>query len=297
MDFLDVKDAFFLHLQSVKRASVHTVRNYISDIDHFIEYVSQGEDQCDISSLSKANIRRYITYLSGVRLQKRSIARKISSLRALCRYCHREKIFSVDPMEHIESPKIEKKVPVFLSYAQVEHFLSLPDVTTVFGLRDKAILELLYSSGIRIGELALVNKEDINAHNLHIRIRGKGKKERVIPVTPMALSWIQKYLSHPDRIYQGNGAEAVFLNKFGKRISLRSLDRLTAGYCRQSGFAAHITPHVIRHTIATHWLEGGMDLKTIQTILGHSTMATTTIYTEVRSSLKKKVIAENHPRG
>ena len=171
------------------------------------------------------------------------------------------------------------------------------------GFRDRVIIELFYSSGLRVSELCALNREDVILPNLSMRVKGKGKKERIIPITKNASRWLHDYLNHPDR-YAGSSTfqpqhdpQAIFLNKWGRRLSARSVDRLFRRYLLSSGIAATVTPHTIRHTIATHWLENGMDLKTIQGILGHSSLSTTTIYTKVSTKLKKEVYNKAHPRA
>ncbi|MEI8126108.1 MAG: tyrosine-type recombinase/integrase, partial [Parachlamydiaceae bacterium] len=165
------------------------------------------------------------------------------------------------------------------------------------------IMELFYSSGLRISELVALDRQDIDLKNLLIKLKGKGKKERIVPITKNVAGWIETYLSNPERYsnMEGHVAEvdhdAVFLNKFGERLSARSVDRNFAADLKKSGLAGKVTPHTLRHTIATHWLERGMDLKTIQTILGHSSLETTTIYTKVSQGLKQKVYQAAHPRA
>ena len=154
-------------------------------------------------------------------------------------------------------------------------------------------MELLYSSGLRLSELLGLNRKNFNERALSINVYGKGKKERIVPITNTAAKWIRDYLNHPER----NNEEALFLNRWGKRLSARSLDRIFAAYLKKSGLSERITPHTIRHTIATHWLENGMDLKTIQLILGHASLATTTIYTHVSQRIKREVYNKTHPRA
>jgi integrase/recombinase XerC len=315
LELISAKEQFLEYLVVIKRASAHTVRNYELDIQAFANFVSKGlctnkmldstgqgfrnvEICLGIDALNRQNLRKFVSHEALRNLSRKSLARRLSSLRSFCAFCCREKILASDPMETIESPKLDKRIPVFLTYAQVERFLQLPDISTVLGLRDRAIMELFYSSGIRVSELVGVNRKDIDHAEEMIVIRGKGKKERIIPVTPNALQWVSLYCHHPKRCCNGlNDHEPVFLNSRGGRLTGRSVDRMFKHYLVLSGFSDRITPHVIRHTIATHWLDGGMDLKTIQALLGHSSMATTTIYTAVSGTLKKKVIADLHPRS
>jgi integrase/recombinase XerC len=226
---------------------------------------------------------------------KKTTARKLSSLRSFFNFALSKKWIEVSPVEDLENPKFEKKIPASISYEQVEALFSQPDTSEILGFRDRTIMELLYSSGLRVSELAQLNKEDLNLPQLLIKLKGKGKKERIVPITKSSATWIQDYLNHPER--EAMDPEALFLNKHGGRLTTRSIDRHFARYLKASGLAASVTPHTIRHTIATHWLEHGMDLKTIQMLLGHTSLSTTTIYTQVSPKLKKSVYDEAHPRA
>ena len=198
---------------------------------------------------------------------------------------------------------MDRRIPVSLSYQQVQKLFEQPDTTNYLGFRDRAIMELFYSSGLRVSELVGLNRSDFDHENLTIRVRGKGKKERLIPTTKNAATWVKAYLDHPERHqdFEGHQAqqdpEAIFLNKLGTRLTPRSVDRNFEKYLKGSGLGERVTPHTIRHSIATHWLENGMDLKTIQVILGHRSVAATTIYTRVSPKLKKEVYDEAHPRA
>lgn len=293
----ETKMKFLDYLRVVKNVSEHTIRNYGLDLKDFEAY-SQG---ASLDKIDKKIIRGYLSKLNIKGVKKRTILRKLSSLRSFFKYLMKEQRLSFNPMEEIESPKLEKTIPIALSYNQVERLLEQPDAKTYLGFRDRCIMELFYSSGLRLSELIGLNRADVDPANLTLRVRGKGKKERVIPMTKNAAGWVMKYLHHPEREVKGEDHQpqvddqAVFLNKWGTRLSVRSVDRGFKQYLLKSGLATKITPHTIRHTIATHWLEKGMDLKTIQTLLGHSCLVTTTIYTHVSPKLKKEVYDKTHP--
>ncbi len=292
----DVKTAishFLEYLRVVKNASPHTLRNYGMDLEIFNEHLKEKP----LKSIDKREVRSFLAALTEKQAKKRTILRRLSSLRSFFHYLCREKLIDSDPMEEIDSPKLEKTLPASLSYEQVERLFALPDTTCHLGLRDRCIMELFYSSGLRISELASLNRADFNAAHLQVRVMGKGKKQRVVPITQTAAAWIQKYLADPERDSIEEDSAAIFLNKWGKRITTRSIDRKFEEYLKASGLSGKITPHTIRHTIATHWLEKGMDLKTIQTLLGHSSLATTTIYTQVSTRLKREVYDKAHPRA
>jgi integrase/recombinase XerC len=302
---------FLDYLQSVRGASEHTIRSYAHDLHVFALFLTSNDaksvsphvdgtselPKISLHSIDRKTIRAFIISERDRAISKRSVARRLSSLRTFFRYCLRERLIESNPMDAIDSPKLDRTVPHSLSYSQIEHFFNLPDISTSLGLRDRAIMELFYSSGLRVSELAGLNRKDLDKEELLLLVRGKGKKERIIPITENAAKWMTAYLTNEERLAVQEDPEAIYLNRFGKRLTTRSIDRLFCFYLAKSGFADTITPHVIRHTIATHWLEQGMDLKTIQVLLGHSSMATTTIYTEVSSDLKKRVVAALHPRA
>lgn len=285
MNFSEAIFRFLDHLRLVKGASEHTLRAYSIDLEGFSLFAKE--------EVSKKSVRRYLASLHEKGASPRTILRRLSSLRSFFQFAVKEGLAKENPAEEIESPKKPRRLPVSLQYAQVELLLSQPDLTTLLGLRDRAMMELLYSSGLRLSELLGLNRKNFNERGLSINVYGKGKKERIVPITNTAAKWIRDYLNHPER----NNDEALFLNRWGKRLSARSLDRIFAVYLKKSGLSERITPHTIRHTIATHWLENGMDLKTIQLILGHASLATTTIYTHVSQRIKREVYNKTHPRA
>lgn len=299
MSFNTTKNQFLEYLKVVKNASVHTIRNYAIDLDCLQKFLNDDS----MEKIDRKTLRNFLAQQTALKQHKKTVVRRLSTFRSFFKYALEHKIIKANPTETLDTPKLEKKIPSPLSYDQVKMLFELPNINTYLGLRDRAILELFYSSGLRISELVALNRQDIDFNNLFIKLKGKGKKERIIPITRNAAQWIQSYLENPERHYTIDGhlseadSEAVFLNKLGKRLSARSIDRHFEAYLKQSGLAGRATPHTLRHTIATHWLEKGMDLKTIQTLLGHSALATTTIYTKVSNTLKVKVYNESHPRA
>jgi integrase/recombinase XerC len=245
--------------------------------------------------VSKRSIRRYLAHLYDHQISTRTVLRRLSALRSFYRHAIKEKWVAENPLDEIDSPKKEKRLPVSITYEQVEHLFRQPDLTTYLGLRDRVIMELFYSSGLRLSELTGLNRDDFDARNLVLNIFGKGKKQRQAPITQTAADWLLKYLEHPER--DEKDPRAIFLNARGTRLTPRSVDRNFAAYLKQSGLSERVTPHTIRHTIATHWLEKGMDLKTIQMLLGHTSLSTTTIYTHVSPKLKREVYDKTHPRA
>jgi integrase/recombinase XerC len=288
--FRKVFEQFLEYLKVVKDASRHTLRNYAIDLEAFGKFYHWDAPE----GIDRRTIRSFLAELSNSGKSKRTIARKLSSLRSFFKFLLKQNIIQVDPTEDLETPKLEKKIPPSLAYEQVERLFSQPDISEFLGLRDRAIMELFYSSGLRLSELVSLNITDVDHEALLIKLKGKGKKERIVPITRNASSWLRRYVEHPER---QTTTQPLFLNKYGDRLSDRSVDRKFKEYLKQSSLSARITPHTIRHTIATHWLENGMDLKTIQALLGHSSLATTTIYTQVSTKLKKQVYDAAFPRA
>ena len=321
---------FLQYLTSVKNASEHTVRNYAIDLNALKNFLQveflpdakpedypdkirydqeysarfQGKDATiQLQDIDKKLIRKFLADLYAKGHNKSTIVRRLSSLRTFFKFALSQNLLATNPTEDLDSPKVDKRIPVSLSYEHVQRLLDQPDTSDYLGFRDRTIMELFYSSGLRVSELVDLNRADIDHAQLVIRVRGKGKKERVVPITKNASEWILAYLNHLERHldvekHQAQvDRDAIFLNRLGTRLTSRSVDRSFEKYLKASGLADKVTPHTIRHTIATHWLENGMDLKTIQEMLGHSTLAATTIYTRVSPKLKKEVYDLAHPRA
>lgn len=300
--FEEATDQYLRDLQLVKNASEHTLRNYRLDLQGFEKFVKEeNKKNILISEVDKKHIRAYLAHLAANSATKKTVLRRLSSLRSLFKFLVKKRHVEHNPLDEIESPKLEKKIPPSLTYEQVERFFEQADISTYLGFRDRCIMELFYSSGLRISELVQMDRHHFDSNNLRLKVMGKGKKERIVPITKTAARWLKDYLGHPQRHLdcEEHKAEvdtkAIFLNKWGKRLTVRSIDRHFKAYLKKSGLVHKITPHTIRHTIATHWLEKGMDLKTIQVLLGHSCLATTTIYTQVSSRLKRETYEKAHP--
>ena len=279
---MDLKSQFLTYLEVVKKASPHTLRNYTLDLEAFALFL-KGETP------TKREVRAYLAFLASQGKARKTILRHLSTLRSYFKYLLKEKVIQENPMSDLSQYGSMRSIPHPITYEMVERFFAEPDVTTYLGLRDRAMMELMYSSALRVSEVTELSVQDIQGKM--IKVKGKGKKERLIPMTQSAANWIQKYLSHEER----EASDALFLNHRGGRLTSRSVDRLFAQYRLRAGLAEKVTPHTIRHTIATHWLEKGMDLKTIQVLLGHNSLSTTTIYTQVSTRLKKEVYEKTHP--
>ena len=279
---------FIRYLEIVVNASNHTIRNYRMDLENFAEF---SVNLTSIQEVDKRFIRGYLSHLQKCSLSKRTILRRLSSLRSFYKYLKKEGVVEVNPLLEIESFRREKPIPHPISKEEIKLLFSSPDIKIYQGLRDRTIMEVFYSSGIRLSELASLRLKDFDGVSL--KVKGKGKKERVVPVTKRAANFIRAYLTHPER----EENSFIFLNRFGNCITPRSIERIMQKHLLRSGLSGKVTPHTLRHSIATHLLESGMDLKAIQVLLGHSNLSTTTIYTEVSKRLKKETYEKAHPRA
>jgi len=325
--YLNTAYQFLEYMKVVRGSSEHTLRNYAIDLNSFKQFWEEKELKLEeeawlpklnyelvgdkpklkqglpLKDINRSLIRDFIAAMYGAGLGRRTIVRRMSALKSFFKHAQKEGLLEKNPMQTIQRPKIERKVPASLSYEQIQHFFDQPDTGHYLGFRDRCILELFYSSGLRVSELCGLNRSDFCMERLQMLVRGKGSKERIVPITKNAAQWVEAYLNHPKRTVNTTeflaqvDHDAIFLNKLGTRLSTRSVDRMFDKYLTLSGISSKVTPHTIRHTIATHWLENGMDLKTIQLLLGHSSLATTTIYTQVCSKLKEQTIDQYHPRS
>lgn len=287
-------DRFVEYLENVKGSSEHTIRNYTIDLRALLEFLQAKEATAEI-------IREFLGHLHALGKKKSTIARTLSAIRSCYAFLQREKIIKENPAIHLMTPKNVRKIPTILDIEEIKHFLSTPNSDTYLGLRDQLIMELFYSSGIRLSELVSLDRKNFYPGDQVIKVLGKGKKERIVPLTKRCCKRIGEYIGHVKRFKKIEehlpefDKEAIFLNCFGERISPRSVDRLFFAYQQEANITKKITPHTLRHSIATHLLEKGMDLRSIQEMLGHTSIATTTIYTQVSTTLKSKTYNAFHP--
>ncbi len=291
-------DIFQRWLAVEKGYSSHTVDGYLRDIAEFI--VHTGED-VPVEHITSVEIRSFVVSLHG-KNSSASVARKLSALRTFFRFLKRENIVATDPITGISSPKIGKTIPVFLTVDEVFQLVEEPGAKDRFMLRDRAILELLYSTGIRVAELVSRNITDLDFTTEVLSVRGKGSKERLVPVGRPAreavFAWLaQREKLMQDRAKRGRDVErkALFLNGRGSRLTVRSVERLVRFYGERSGIAQAITPHALRHSFATHLLEMGADLRSVQELLGHSSLSSTQRYTHLNLDHLSEVYDKAHP--
>ena len=287
---------FLVYLDAGRGASPHTLRNYGVDLREFQAFLN-GRGLSEIDPLV---IRSFLAHLKSRGHSKATLSRKLAALRSFFKYLMRENRIASNPVLGISSPKKEKKLPRFLDLTEVTHLLEAPSEKHWEGRRDRSILETLYSSGVRVSELVGLSRGDADLLSGLLKIRGKGKKERMVPIGEKALHAVRDYLgSIPQRFSKtGDGNQTpLFLNRFGSRLTDRSVRRLIVKYARQISLKQGISPHTLRHTFATHLLDRGADLRSVQELLGHANLSTTQIYTHVTTRRLQEAYVAAHPRA
>ncbi len=288
----------YLHIE--RNASELTRKSYTEDFISFLDYCADRvgyvptPEQADIPML-----RGYLTYLYDCGYERSTIARRLACLRSLFRYCNREGLCGTNPAKALRTPRVGRKLPHYLNSREISELLEAPPANTPMGLRDRAALETLYTAGLRVAELVSLNLSDWDQDANILRVRGKGKKERIAPVGSFAEKALQRWLevrtlsdksSPEDR-------EAIFLNRFGQRITTRSIGRMLEKYLKQTGLSDKTSPHTLRHSFATHLLDGGADLRSVQELLGHKSLTTTQIYTHVSTARLRDAYEQAHPHA
>ena len=287
-------DAFLNFLSTEKNASPHTIKNYAVDLREFFQFL-EGRDCLQVTY---ADIRSFLAWLKNRNYSKSSISRKLACLRSFFKYLARENIVQVNPAAGIATPKRDKKLPHFLDPDEVVRLLEAPSRDTWEEKRDRSILETLYSSGLRVSELVGLNQEDVDVFGGLVRVRGKGKKERIVPLGQMALKALKSYLEQRPAREKGMPVKVpLYLNRSGGRLTDRSVRRMIIKYARRIALAKEVSPHTLRHSFATHMLDRGADLRSVQELLGHENLSTTQIYTHVTTKRLKEAYDAAHPRA
>jgi len=302
-------DSFFDYLRDQKGYSKHTIRNYRIDLRQFAEFLtsarkpSHDSDRADIEDVEAIDylvIREYLGSLYGLN-RRSTIARKLSAVRSFFLFLEMKGLIKVNPAVDIATPKLEKYIPNYLPVDDVFRLLETPEEKKPLGLRDQAILEVLYSCGIRVSELEALNISNIDFDDRLVRVIGKGDKERIVPVGRQALQAVRNYLEGTKNLRRNTGVDSretpLFINYRGERLSTRSIGRIIKRYALKSGLTTDISPHSLRHTFATHLLDGGADLRSVQELLGHATLSTTQKYTHVSLDRLMEVYDKAHPRS
>jgi len=283
---------FLDYLSLQKNCSANTVKGYRRDVLQFINFLKKKKIN-SFKSISYEDILSYLGYLRNYGYSETTIGRKVASLKSFFKFLSARKIIKSNPVALLSSPKKPDRLPDFLTVEEVEKILNIPSEKNWQSLRDKAILELLYSTGIRVGELTSLKIGDIDFFQELIKVKGKGKKERIVPVGSYALKALIEYIEKRPNKKEKN----VFLNKYGKPLTERSVERIIDKYSKKAGIGKKITPHTFRHTFATHMLDRGADLRTVQELLGHERITTTQIYTHLTVERLKEFYNKTHPRA
>ena len=288
-------DTFIDHLWLEDGLAKNTLESYRADLSLFNIWLLKQKS--DLISASQADIQQYLA-VKFPQSKPRSISRLIASMRRFYRYALRENLVKTDPTLQIESPKLPRSLPKSLNEQEVEDLLNAPDINQPIGLRDRAMLELLYASGLRVSELVGVKVNEVSTHDGVVRVTGKGSKTRLVPMGQEAADWIDQYLKTArPKILDGQMSDAMFATKRGTAMTRQAFWYLIKRYALVAGISKHMSPHVLRHAFATHLLNHGADLRVVQMLLGHADISTTQIYTHVARERLKSLHSLHHPRG
>jgi integrase/recombinase XerD len=288
----------FIHYLAVERGlAANTLESYQRDLVGYTAFL-QSRECHDINLTRRAHIIAFLSHLQRKGRATSTISRNLASLRAFYGFLLRDGLIDSDPTANLESPKIEKKLPRVLTIQEVESLLDEPKRNTPAGMRDKAMLELLYATGIRVSELVSLNLGDVNLNMGFLRCYGKGSKERIIPLGSVAAESMEEYISRArKKLLRQESENALFLNHHGRRLSRQGFWKIIKKYAKLAAINKDITPHTLRHSFATHLLENGADLRAVQEMLGHADISTTQIYTHITSTRLKDIYAKTHPRA
>ncbi len=299
---------FLEHLRYERNVSEHTLRNYASDLDQFFEYLAPAHPRTgkrnlpEVRKIDHIAIREWLSTLHSAHRKKASIARKLAALRTFFQFLVREGAMELNAAKLVSTPRLEKQLPKHLSIEQAIRFIETPDAETDLGRRDRAMLELLYATGVRVSELTKMDIAAIDLKNKLIRVTGKRRKERIVPFGEHAREALKDYLDVRDRFLNNapvskREPHALFLNYQGTRITTRSVGRMVDKYIRMCAGMHNISPHALRHSFATHLLDSGADLRDIQELLGHARLSSTQIYTHVSMERLIEVYDKAHPKA
>lgn len=294
---LSLLDRFLNFLIVEKGLSQNTIEAYGHNVHRFLDFLKDKKID-HIEELSRLDLRIFIHFLKKKGLSTRSIARNLIAVRMFFRFLQQEGVMENNPAEDLELPKMAKVLPEVLSLEEVERLLSQPDPQTPLGARDRAMLEILYATGMRVSELIHLLTHQIQLEGGYVLLRGKGSKERIVPLGREAIHWLKKYLMEfRPLLLKGKESPFLFINRYGKPMTRQQFWKSIKAYGRKGGIQKRITPHVLRHSFASHLLERGADLRSVQMMLGHVDISTTQIYTHVTGERLKKVHQRYHPRG
>jgi integrase/recombinase XerC len=295
---------FLRHLGLERNASDHTVKSYREDLNQAVEFFTAklGDSGLNLRQLNTRLCRAYLVWLHEQGYAKTTVARRLAALRSWCRFLCRQGRLGANPTDGLRGPRQDKKLPHFLGVEAILTLLNAPSADHPLGIRDRAILETLYSAGLRVSELTGLDLGDLDLESGVATVRGKGKKERLVLLGPYAVEALNRWLAWRGRVaaagdHQESTNPAVFLNKNGTRLTPRSVGRLLEKYLRETGLDPKTSPHTLRHSFATHLLDKGADIRSVQELLGHRSLATTQIYTHVTTQRLQENYQKAHPRA
>jgi integrase/recombinase XerC len=290
---------FLRHLALEKNASAYTVKSYREDLTQAVSFFQErlGDAKAGPERLTTRLLRAYLVWLHEQGYAKTTIARRVAAVRSWCRFLCRQGTLTGNPADGLRSPRLDKKLPHFLSVDELLRLLESPPDNNWLGLRDRAILETLYSAGMRVSELTGLDLGDLDLDAGIALVRGKGKRERLVLLGPKAKKAMRRWLEVREQLLAGRSAPAVFLNHRGTRLTVRSVGRLVEKYLALAGLDPRTSPHTLRHSFATHLLDRGADIRGVQELLGHRSLATTQIYTHVTTNRLQESYHKAHPRA
>ncbi|RQD76245.1 MAG: site-specific tyrosine recombinase XerD [Candidatus Syntrophonatronum acetioxidans] len=288
---------FLYFLEVEKGLAQNTLESYGRDLKNFTSYLTNNGCN-DMLNICRNDIVSYLLSLQEKGRASSTISRNLASIRSFFHFLIQEQVVGHDPSSSLDSPKQEKKLPETLTVKEVDLLLSQPDTSEVTGIRDKSMLEVLYATGIRVSEIISLNTIDLNIENGYIRCRGKGNKERIIPLGKIAIKNTRYYLENSrHKLVKNDSIEALYVNHHGNRLTRQGFWKIIKKYAKQANISRKITPHTLRHSFATHLLENGADLRSVQEMLGHADISTTQIYTHITRKKLKGVYEKAHPRA
>jgi len=289
--------SYLNHVRVEKGLSPNTLTAYRRDLYKFDAFAKKRK--LTLESVTRDDLVDFLASLYRQKLESRSVARHLVTLRNFFRHAQMDELIAADPSINLESPKVRRSLPGYLKLADVEKLMEQPDQTTAQGLRDRAMLEVLYSTGLRVSELTGLKVADVDMKVGSVRCIGKGDKERIVPIGRKALGMVEKYLKsgRPQMLQKAAGSTALFVNRRGKPLTRVGVWKILSDYGRHAGLRVGLTPHMLRHSFATHLLERGADLRSVQLMLGHSDISTTQIYTHLVEERLKQIYKAHHPRA
>ncbi len=296
--FIDIIDSFLITLEKERNFSLHTIKAYKNDLTRFNLFLNQGKSRNEFKEINRNDIRRFLADEYENEYTSKTVARRLATIKSFFKYLVKVELIEDNVSIHIHSPKVPKKLPNFIDKNLIDVLMSSPPLGTLIGVRDRAVLELFYSTGVRLSELVNINIGDFHIDKKLVRVIGKGNKERIIPYGKTAESAIENYLKMRNLSFKPVFARSpLFVNSSEKRISKRTIQRRMNNYIKLVADGKSVGPHLLRHTFATHLLDNGADIRAVKDLLGHSSLSSTQIYTHVSIDKLKKDYTQAHPHG